>query len=784
MLKIRRWTTILTVTSLNNVTYAAIADVPRKQSINREREITLSFLRGDINDKFIADIETGWTANFKGDKYHLFNEREDQHGNKEFDAVLDFFHHFNGRWHVDEVDDQSMIIENSIRPLFQDSYYVLSIIDNFYANTMNYSKQQNSTERFLYFIGRHNAEFNIPIGTQTVQVRNKIGVQRNDVFIHEDDNLVDFNITTDTDSFCTAIKGYYRFRTPAGSEDSAEKEPTRTYDYISPMASKYGVIWGEPIHDERFDTLAGIQAATQEKQESTWKSSFEISAELFDVPLGIGDEVRFIVPSKSINGYIRVVEINEEFDEDGELIEATYTFGNENIANSYRNMQYDALQDLHDLMLGKRKLPYNVLPNAVREATAVINAGENSDFEYRRNGIYGFNIDNPLGVTRYNANGIGFSQDGGQTFENALTYLGLTASAITTGSMTANRIHGGVLTSINSNTTFNLNTGHLSMRNVNFELGGGADIHFLDSGNRMYFERHDTVDDTTRPAGFGVGTNVNDRFPYAYMGTTEYGALRTSETRGFSGFIANTRGRYEIDGIQNSVNGDNFQIRDTVTADNKIIEFQLNAASDVARVIPWNTSQHYYHLGYENQRFSRAYIDGLYSGGGAMFIRNQNSDFNHQGWRMDVTYGDTSYLTFRGINSNDYFNLGAPGWRFSHIYSVNPLNVSSDERLKGDVKDNELGLEFIKKLKTKSYRMKNSPTSDRPRQYGILAQNVLEALEESGVDTSDISMISEGEDGFYGAQYEQFDAPIIRAVQELSNEVEALKNAKWTNDTE
>lgn len=165
--------------------------MPRKQSINGEREITLSFLRGDINDKFIADIETGWTANFKGDKYHLFNEREDQHGNKEFDAVLDFFHHFNGRWHMDEVDDISMTIDDSIRPLFDDSPYVLSIIDNFYANTMNYSKQQNSTERFLYFIGRHNAEFNIPIGTQTVQVRNKIGVRRDDIFIHEDDNLVD-----------------------------------------------------------------------------------------------------------------------------------------------------------------------------------------------------------------------------------------------------------------------------------------------------------------------------------------------------------------------------------------------------------------------------------------------------------------------------------------------------------------------------------------------------------------------------------------------------------------
>ena len=414
--------------------------MPRKQSINGEREITLSFLRGDINDKFIADIETGWTAQFKGDKYHLFNEREDQHGNKEFDAVLDFFHHFNGRWHMDDVEDKSMTIDDSIRPLFDDSPYVLSIIDNFYANTMNYSKQQNSTERFLYFIGRHNAEFNIPIGTQTVQVRNKIGVQRNDVFIHEDDNLVDFNITTDTGSFCTAIKGYYRFRVPAGSGDSTEKEPTRTYDYISPMASKYGVIWGEPIHDERFDTLAGIQAATKQKQEATWKSSFEIAAERFATPLNIGDEVRFIVPSKSINGYIRVVEINEHFDEDGELIESTYTFGNENIANQYRKMQYDAIQDISDIMLGKKPIPFSVLPKAVREATNVINAGDSTQFYYRDDGIYGYNTQNPLGVTRYNANGIGFSQDGGQTYENAMTYLGIVATAITSGTIDANRV--------------------------------------------------------------------------------------------------------------------------------------------------------------------------------------------------------------------------------------------------------------------------------------------------------------------------------------------------------
>lgn len=410
--------------------------MPRKQSINGEREITLSFLRGDINDKFIADIETGWTANFKGDKYHLFNEREDQHGNKEFDAVLDFFHHFNGRWHMDDVDDKSMTIDDSIRPLFDDSPYVLSIIDNFYANTMNYSKQQNSTERFLYFIGRHNAEFNIPIGTQTVQVRNKIGVQRNDVFIHEDDNLVDFNITTDTGSFCTTIEYYYDFKKVDGGD--SEKKPTKKDVYRSPMADKYGEQPGEPIYDERFSIKENARLAAKQKQESTWKSSFEIAAERFDTPLNIGDEVRFIVPSKSINGYIRVVEINEQFDEDGELIEATYTFGNENIANQYRKMQYDSIQDISDIMLGKKPIPYNVLPRAMKQAVDIVLGDTDSVMDYRRDRMTGHNSKNEGNNITVNSSGLVLHHN----FEpmTAITHLGIVATAITAGTIDTNRV--------------------------------------------------------------------------------------------------------------------------------------------------------------------------------------------------------------------------------------------------------------------------------------------------------------------------------------------------------
>ncbi|WP_271401434.1 phage tail protein [Salinicoccus roseus] len=325
-----------------------------------------------------------------------------------------------------------MTIDDSVAPLFVGKDYTLQIIDNFYANTMSYSKQQNNTERFLYFVNRHEAEFEIPIGTKTVRLKNEIGTVRRDIMIHEDDNLLDLQIDTDTSSFCTAIKGYYDF--------DDDGNPQQNTEYISPMADKYGLYWGQPVVDDRFNDIDAVREACRKKQEGTWKTSFTLNAELFDTPLNEGDKIRLVFPSKSINMLIRVVEINETFDRDGELVGATYTFGNERISAQYRKMQYDAIQDVRDIMQGKKPIPYSVLPPAVRQATEVINSGSNTQFYYRDNEIYGVNLDNPLGVTRYNANGIGFSQDGGQSYSNAITYLGVVTESLTAGTIDANRI--------------------------------------------------------------------------------------------------------------------------------------------------------------------------------------------------------------------------------------------------------------------------------------------------------------------------------------------------------
>src|SRR5699024_11276584 len=271
--------------------------------------------------------------------------------------------------------------------------------------------------------------------------------------------------------------------------------------------------------------------------------------------------------------------------------------------------------------------------------------------------------------------------------------------------------------------------GRLQMNRSDIELGGNAKINFTDTRNILYHQSD------TRMAGLGVGHSIVGDLPYTFLGAVESGDLNTSETRGFSGFIDNTRQLETNDGIQNSVNGNSFQIRDNVNADEKVLEFVLNASSDTARIIPWNTGRYHYHLGYEFQRFSRGYIDSIYSGGGALIVRNPNSDWTHQGWRLETSYSGSSYLTLRGNNSNDFFNLGADGWRFSNIYSVNGVDTESDERLKDNITDNELGLDFIKDIKTKEFTMRNVPESEKDIvKNGIIAQEIIDVLEKHGKD--------------------------------------------------
>jgi hypothetical protein len=92
------------------------------------------------------------------------------------------------------------------------------------------------------------------------------------------------------------------------------------------------------------------------------------------------------------------------------------------------------------------------------------------------------------------------------------------------------------------------------------------------------------------------------------------------------------------------------------------------------------------------------------------------------------------------------------------------LTVVSDERHKKDIQECPLGLEFIQKIRPLSY------DKDGVKELGFSAQEVARAAEKLGVDFPGVSYSLE--EDLYWMRHNDLFAPIVKAIQELAQEVE------------
>jgi len=142
----------------------------------------------------------------------------------------------------------------------------------------------------------------------------------------------------------------------------------------------------------------------------------------------------------------------------------------------------------------------------------------------------------------------------------------------------------------------------------------------------------------------------------------------------------------------------------------------------------------------------------------------------------------------QGIGDN-YFTFGKSGNRVYNQFTSNASwTQSSDERLKTNIKDDVLGLEFICKLKPRTYTWK--PSNEIPKELtghynennekntnvvmnGFIAQEVKEALDFVGSPTFNGWSIES--DGTQAVSREMFVLPLVKAIQELKAEFDAYK---------
>lgn len=420
--------------------YPAIAVVNRKRRVNGQREISLSFLYAEINADFLHDIEFGWKILFQGEWYTITNPTYQLDGEKfsvGVDAVLSFFVDLNGHYLQDTVENKSMTPAAYFGNLFQGTGYSYVLVSNLLANTLSYQPNETKTSRFLYGIDRFKAEY--VIRGKQAYVHDLIGLDK-DVILHEDLNIQDVSVEVDASGFHTWAKGFGDLDEETG-EYRLEIPP-----YISPLAEKYGMIEGPAIYNGSFKHGDALTEAVQKQVENSYKVSTTITPiDLTnngypEMKLDEGDRVWLYVTRLKLNTLVRVIEIQEVFDWEGNIISVQYTLGNESIATRYKTQQYDTLKDFNAILKGDKVLEFDWLPEAIKRASDIINGNLDSYFIYGAGEIIGINRNNPNEYMKFNTDGIGFSRDGGKTYQTAITYEGINTYLLTAGEIRTNNI--------------------------------------------------------------------------------------------------------------------------------------------------------------------------------------------------------------------------------------------------------------------------------------------------------------------------------------------------------
>ena len=128
--------------------------------------------------------------------------------------------------------------------------------------------------------------------------------------------------------------------------------------------------------------------------------------------------------------------------------------------------------------------------------------------------------------------------------------------------------------------------------------------------------------------------------------------------------------------------------------------------------------------------------------------------------------------TFIRPSLNNSKSLGTADFRWSSVFSTNGTIQTSDSRLKTDIADLKLGLDFVNNLRPVSF--KRTDDADQATHWGLVAQEVKQTMVDHGVESAAWTE-SQDESGTQMLNYSEFVSPLIKAVQELSIENQELR---------
>jgi phage minor structural protein len=419
---------LLTITDISGNTEALTGyrSLQRKRNVNGEKTLAFLVLPTEQNAHSYPMVSEESVVEFDGEPYRIKQLAEKSRGTtfyKEVVAVHTFFDLIDE--HVYALHNGSMTFEAALQFVLGGTEHTWSIVDTFYAQDFENFGDENRLALFQTLLERYGAEFTIN-GTH-ITFRERIG-NATDFQFRYNYNVKTITRDVKTSNLSTYIKGFGK-----GIES----------EYTSPNAEIFGVRHAKPVRDERYSTLEGLNERLQAELNDEPEVSITIDfADLrragfpFDVP-SEGDDVFLIYEPIGINVEARLVDIDEEYTEGSDLpIKTTVTLGNirDSIVDRWANTE----KQVNDLFNSDGTIKYNVLDAAIKRATEALQSAQ-TELEFD-NGIIARSKDNPNHLVLLNSAGVGISTDGGATFSEAITHLGVNTSVLTAGQINANNI--------------------------------------------------------------------------------------------------------------------------------------------------------------------------------------------------------------------------------------------------------------------------------------------------------------------------------------------------------
>lgn len=120
-----------------------------------------------------------------------------------------------------------------------------------------------------------------------------------------------------------------------------------------------------------------------------------------------------------------------------------------------------------------------------------------------------------------------------------------------------------------------------------------------------------------------------------------------------------------------------------------------------------------------------------------------------------------------GITASGNIEAQGLGESLHNVIQAMIDNSASDEKLKNDIIDTDLGLDVVRKINVKQYKFKDEKKYGKGLRYGVIAQEIQKILP---------NVVEENKDGFLTIRPNDIFFVAINAIKELDKELQYIKH--------